>query len=93
MTGERADWCCPSCDSSDVFRADGDVFQCDRCGLETSEAREATLNRDSDGDPLGVALFLSGGQLDALDVDTAAERVRYWVEDGTLCAQGVRFDG
>lgn len=93
MTGERSDWSCPSCDSSDVFRADGDLFRCERCGLETSEAREATVNRDSDGCPLGVALFLSANQLDALDVGTTAERVQYWVQDGTLCAQGVSHDG
>lgn len=34
----RGDWCCPKCDSSDVFHAGGKRFECDDCGKTVHEA-------------------------------------------------------
>jgi uncharacterized Zn finger protein len=83
---ERSDWSCPYCDSSDVFRADGDLYECERCGLRTSEAREASLGH-------GAAIYLSDAQLSALGVDTDADQVRYSVKNGSLAIEGVSLDG
>lgn len=86
MNGERSNWSCPGCNSSDVFRESGDLFRCNQCGTETSEAREARASR-------GAAIYLSDAQLSALGVDDAAEQVRYWVENGSLHVEGVNYDG
>lgn len=82
MTGERANWACPGCDNVDVFRVDGDLFRCEQCGLETSEAREACASH-------GAAIYLSDAQLTALGVDTATEKVQYLVADGELHVEKV----
>lgn len=38
MSGERANFDCPRCDSSEVYRVNGsDRFKCENCGLETLE--------------------------------------------------------
>lgn len=51
----------------------------ERC---TSKRRIATMNADSDGDPLGVAIFLTPLQLTQLGVDPeAAEIIEYYVEN------------
>lgn len=38
MTGERADYSCPKCESSDVFRNGGKVYECHECGAKVHEA-------------------------------------------------------
>jgi hypothetical protein len=45
------------------------------------------VNRDGDGDPLGVAVFLSTSELRELGVDLDSERVRFRVENGSLVAE------
>jgi len=42
MSEGRADFPCPSCDSTDVFRADGTdgTYECRRCGQRTHERIE-----------------------------------------------------
>jgi len=51
----------------------------------TEQHREARVNRNADGDPLGVGLVLSTDELRALGVDVGhVERVVYGVEDGEL---------
>lgn len=34
----RANWCCPSCDSSDVYHTTGKRFKCESCGASIHEA-------------------------------------------------------
>lgn len=50
--------------------------------------REAKLNFDRNGDPLGVAIVLSGEELEALGVDLDSDAVAYWVEEGELQLEG-----
>lgn len=35
---DRADWCCPQCESSDVFHALGPRFECEDCGKVVHES-------------------------------------------------------
>lgn len=46
--------------------------------------REAKLNFDNDGNPLGITLVLSAEELRELGVNPEGESVAYWVEDGEL---------
>jgi len=47
--------------------------------------REARLNRDGNGDPVGAAVWLNADELAALGVDVdAADAVAYRVDDGDL---------
>lgn len=50
--------------------------------------REAKLNFDRNGDPLGVAIVLSGEELEELGVDSDSDAVAYWIEDGELQFEG-----
>lgn len=50
--------------------------------------REAKLNFDRNGDPLGVAIVLSGEELEALGVDLDSDAVAYWIEEGELQLEG-----
>lgn len=51
----------------------------------TDDARTARLNRKTDGDPLGAAVFLTEDDLQQLGVDLVdADRVAYTVADGDL---------
>jgi len=47
--------------------------------------REARLNRDGNGDPIGAAVWLNADELADLGVDVdTADAVAYRVEDGDL---------
>jgi len=35
---ERANYNCPSCESSDLFRKKGNTFECENCGQQVHEA-------------------------------------------------------
>lgn len=35
---DRANWSCPGCESSDVFRDGGNIFECQSCGERVHEA-------------------------------------------------------
>lgn len=50
--------------------------------------REAKLNFDSNGEPLGVAIALSADELQELGVDLENDSVAYWIEDGELRLEG-----
>lgn len=52
---------------------------------ERTEEATATMNRDKNGNPLGCAIFLDAGSLEALgiDLDDTFE-VNFWVDDGAL---------
>jgi hypothetical protein len=51
----------------------------------TDDARTARLARETDGDPLGAAVFLTDDDLRKLGVDLVdADRVAYVVADGDL---------
>ena len=52
---------------------------------ETKGSREARVNRTSDGQPLGLALFISARELRSLGIDPEdVDRIAYSVEDGKL---------
>lgn len=54
-----------------------------------TDGRTARLARDSDGDPLGSAVFLDPDDLRRAGVDlTDADRVSYAVENGHLVLDG-----
>jgi len=58
------------------------------------ERAEATVNRNTDGDPLGSSLFLSVEDLVALGIDPDRTReVTYWIEDGELRVAAVASGG
>lgn len=51
----------------------------------TKSSREAEIATGDQGKPLGVCIFLTPADLDALDIDSEeAERLGYIVEDGKL---------
>lgn len=51
-------------------------------------SRTARVNCDSKGDPVGCAIFLTGGQLCELGLDPETiERIEYVVTDGDLQLQ------
>jgi ribosomal protein L37AE/L43A len=70
LSAERADFCCPDCDDSDIVRVEGTdgTFECRACGARTHEKIEAhreELAALADGDgPAGevAALLLGGGE-------------------------------
>jgi hypothetical protein len=69
MSPERADFCCPQCDDSDIFRVEGTdgTFECRRCNHRTHvkiERHRDQLAALADGDgPAGeVAALLLGGE-------------------------------
>lgn len=50
-----------------------------------SEGREARVNVDGDGDPIGIMLFLGADELERLGVEAEGrESISYRVEGGTL---------
>lgn len=54
-----------------------------------TNGREATLNRDADGNPLGICLTLNVEELRSLDVDVDdSDSVTYAVVDGQLRLRG-----
>ena len=64
----RADWCCPDCDSSDVFRDGAKVYECRDCGERTHEAvagcqdsLERLADRDDDVGAIARQLLETGG--------------------------------
>ena len=51
----------------------------------TDGSREVRVNRASDGQPLGLALFITARELRSLGVDPENDdRVAYAVEDGEI---------
>lgn len=53
MSRDRADWSCPECQSSDVYRKKGATFECRDCGQQIHESVGAsadTLERLSERD-------------------------------------------
>lgn len=65
---DRANWCCPSCDSSDVFCEGGKVFECRSCGervheciLECSETLQQLAERDDQVGVFADRLLETGG--------------------------------
>lgn len=65
---DRANWCCPSCDSSDVFREGGKIFECRYCGeqihegiLENENSLEQLANRDDKVGAFAHRLLETGG--------------------------------
>jgi len=56
-----------------------------------SDQRQATVNRDANGDPLGIAIMLSAAELRLLGVELDGVRaLDYWVENGQLRFAEVR---
>lgn len=50
-----------------------------------TEPASATINRDVNGDVIGIPMFLGVAELDALGLDVAERtEVEYWVEDGVV---------
>ena len=50
-----------------------------------SDQRQATINRDSNGDPLGIAIMMSAAELRQLGVNLdGVFALDYWVENGQL---------
>lgn len=50
-----------------------------------SDQRQATVNQDANGNPLGIAIVLSAAELRLLGVNLDGIRaLNYWVEDGQL---------
>ena len=50
-----------------------------------SDQRQATVNRDANDDPLGIAIVLSAAELHLLGVNLDGVRtLDYWVENGQL---------
>ena len=50
----------------------------------TSSVREARINRDTTGQPVGAMLFLTGAELRRLGADIDRDWVSFWVVDGSL---------
>ena len=46
--------------------------------------REAWINRDTTGKPIGAMLFLTGAELRRLGADIDRDWVSFWVVDGAL---------
>lgn len=47
--------------------------------------REARISRDSDGSPIGVALFFTSDEIEELGVDpVSSEAITMWVHDGEI---------
>jgi len=56
-----------------------------------SDQRQATVNRDANGDLLGIAIMLSAAQLRLLGVDLdGVHALDYWIENGQLRFAEVR---
>lgn len=54
----------------------------DRC---TRKRRIAAMNEDEEGNPLGVAIFLTPEQLAQLEIDPeATDVIEYHIEDGEV---------
>jgi len=52
---------------------------------DTQEHREARVNRASDGQPLGLALFITAHELRSLGINPEnTDRVAYTVEDSKI---------
>ena len=52
---------------------------------DTQERREARVNRAGDGQPLGLALFVTAAELRNLGIDPEdVDRVAYSVEEGEI---------
>lgn len=48
--------------------------------------RYATINRDANGDVIGVAIFVTGDELASLGIEPAkTDAVRVTVDDGRIC--------
>jgi hypothetical protein len=69
MSPERADFCCPACDDSDIFRVEGTdgTYECRACDMRTHEEIEAHRDQlaalaDGDGPAGEVAALLLGGE-------------------------------
>ncbi|NHN41843.1 hypothetical protein G9C85_09395 [Halorubellus sp. JP-L1] len=67
-SSDRANWSCPSCESSDVFREGGKVFECRSCGeqiyeciLEHSETLQNLAEREDEVGALAGQLLETGG--------------------------------
>ncbi|WP_390884086.1 eL43 family ribosomal protein [Halapricum hydrolyticum] len=68
MMNERADFSCPSCNSSDVFRDSGSIFECRNCGEriheavgENADALERLSDRHDDAGAIARTLLETGG--------------------------------
>jgi len=56
-----------------------------------SDQRQATVNRDTNGDPLGIAIMLSAAELRLLEVELdGVHALNYWIENGQLRFAEVR---
>lgn len=53
-------------------------------GGQASILRRARISRDSEGEPIGVAVFITADELTDLGVDTAADAVTVAVENELL---------
>jgi ribosomal protein L37AE/L43A len=65
---ERADWSCPSCNSSDVFRDGKSRFECRDCGeqvheavIDASESLQRLAKRDDKVGQIAQRLLDTGG--------------------------------
>lgn len=49
------------------------------------DKREAQVNHDASGQPLGAAVFLAAEDIDALGIDLdGTDSVAYWIESGEV---------
>lgn len=52
---------------------------------KSTSGRHATINRDANGDVVGVAIFLTGDELASLGIEPAkTDAVRVTVDDGRI---------
>jgi hypothetical protein len=57
-------------------------------GVMLSGMRRLRIPKDADDRLLGVALYLSGDDLDKLGIDAAHETIEYGIENGELRING-----
>lgn len=68
MMNERANWSCPSCNSSDIFRESGSIFECRNCGeqvheavAENADALQRLSDRNDNAGQIARTLLETGG--------------------------------
>lgn len=68
MIGERADWSCSNCESSDLFRENGPKFKCQSCGRtvhegvgQSADTLARLAERDDDAGAIAQKLLETGG--------------------------------